>query len=290
MNRLCIFAHYDRDNLIDEYVMYYLENLKSVSNHLLFVTTSQIDTDAIARLKTICSDVIVRNNRGYDFVSWQTGLARLSNLGNFDELLICNDSVYGPFYPLQGIVDSMTNNDCDFWGMTQSYAIAYHLQSYFLAFKRKVFQSKVFTDFWDSVQVENNKRDIIKKYEVGLTQTLLSAGFKSATYAPFLLSNTKMLTIMARAALRKPARAINKIFMVLRKKDKITFKGVNASILSWKELIVNCRMPFLKIELLRDNPIRVNTSGCENIIKKYTNYDITLIRNHLERMKRKPAS
>lgn len=28
MNNIAIFAHYDKDNLIDDYVVYYLEQLK----------------------------------------------------------------------------------------------------------------------------------------------------------------------------------------------------------------------------------------------------------------------
>ena len=34
MKRLCIFAHYDKDNLIDDYVIYYLRELKKSFNKI----------------------------------------------------------------------------------------------------------------------------------------------------------------------------------------------------------------------------------------------------------------
>jgi lipopolysaccharide biosynthesis protein len=37
-------------------------------------------------------------------------------------------------FPLDGIFDSTTVRDCDFWGITESTKIAPHLQSYFLVF------------------------------------------------------------------------------------------------------------------------------------------------------------
>ena len=40
MKRLCIFAHYDKDNLIDDYVIYYLRELKKSFNKIIFVSDS----------------------------------------------------------------------------------------------------------------------------------------------------------------------------------------------------------------------------------------------------------
>jgi lipopolysaccharide biosynthesis protein len=285
MNRICIFAHYDRDNTIDDYVIYYLESLKTVASKLIFVTTSKIDPNDL-RLKALCDEVIVRDNTGYDFVSWKKGLDGISDLSDFDELIICNDSVYGPLYPLNPIFEKMTSHDCDFWGMTQSNDIAFHLQSYFLVFKKKVIYSKPFMDFWKTMQIEKDKKEIIRKYEVGLTQTLVSAGFRSCAYASLSLFSPKMVDVMLRAALKKPVRAINKIYKILRKKSTQNVISFNPSILAWKELIADCKMPFIKVELLRDNPTGISTKGYEDIIRKHCNYDIKLIRNHLERIRK----
>lgn len=38
MKRLSVFAHYDKDNIIDEHVIYYLKALKEIYNTIIFVS------------------------------------------------------------------------------------------------------------------------------------------------------------------------------------------------------------------------------------------------------------
>jgi rhamnosyltransferase len=78
----------------------------------------------------------------------------------------------------------MSADPCDFWGMTDNTEIAWHLQSYFLVFKRPVIDSKDFAEFWKSIVPEQPKNQIIHKYEVGLTRYLTELGFKPAAFAP----------------------------------------------------------------------------------------------------------
>lgn len=45
--------------------------------------------------------------------------------------------------------------------------------------------------------------------------------------------------------------------------------------------------PFLKIQLLRDNPMRVpDLDDWESVVGEVSSYDLDLIRNHLSRVKR----
>ncbi len=53
----------------------------------------------------------------------------------------------------------------------------------------------------------------------------------------------------------------------------------------WKELITKHRMPFLKVELLRDNPAGIDISGWEEVVKSCSNYNVDLIKRHLARVK-----
>ena len=51
---------------------------------------------------------------------------------------------------------AVKNIKCDFWGITDSSEINYHLQSYFLVFKKNVIQSNTFKIFWDGVKILND--------------------------------------------------------------------------------------------------------------------------------------
>ena len=74
MKRLAVFAHYDRDNLLDDYVFRYLAGLKCVVDSIVFVSASRLSDASVGRLKTLCDTVMLRENVGYDFGSWQAGL------------------------------------------------------------------------------------------------------------------------------------------------------------------------------------------------------------------------
>src|SRR5438045_8800342 len=88
----------------------------------------------------------------------------------YKEVLMANDSVFGPLYDLGPIISTM-NKRFDIWGMTDSYEINYHLQSYFLYFNEPAIKSETWLDFWQRMDFTGlSNWDIIVKYEIGLSQ------------------------------------------------------------------------------------------------------------------------
>ena len=99
--RLCVFAHFNPQFRVAEYVFYYLQRLHDdVNADIIFSSTSAIPTADRARLEALCLYIVIRKNQGYDFGSWQDGLHALSHeqLLEYDEIIIANDSCYGPLY------------------------------------------------------------------------------------------------------------------------------------------------------------------------------------------------
>jgi lipopolysaccharide biosynthesis protein len=45
-------------------------------------------------------------------------------------------------------------------------------------------------------------------------------------------------------------------------------------------------MPFVKVELLRDNPMNMGIADYDTFIKSLSDYDTGYIKKHLERMRR----
>lgn len=205
MNNIAIFAHYDKDNIIDDYVIYYLNELKKICEKIIFVSDCNLPDIELAKLNKIADFSFAKKHGEYDFGSYKRGynIAKENNLLlNADNLVFANDSCYGPFQPLDKIFAEMDRQDIDFWGLT-SYENRYfktfipckesnnrHVQSYFVVLKNNVFTSEVFDKFINSVKQEKSKEDIILKYEIGLTNTLCKAGFKYNAY-----TNTPILNI-----------------------------------------------------------------------------------------------
>jgi rhamnosyltransferase len=276
MKRAVIFAHYDRDNLLDDYVLYYLKQLGPVSEHLVFVTTSCISKEIISKLNEICTQVVVRKNVGHDFMSYKLGLTYI-NVHEYDEVVLCNDSVYGSVFPLVNVFDAMAQEECSFWGVTQSFELSYHLQSYFLVFRKDVIASSSFLKFWDSVTDSKSKTQIINDNEVGLTRMLIEAGFKPKSLIEYEPSWRAFLSEYT---------FFSHLILVLRILLKGGWRKCNVTHVFWKSILLNNKMPFIKIDLLRDNYLNLsNIRQYKDVVQQIGDgYPIELIEKHLVRM------
>ena len=227
MQDICLFAHFDKDDKVDDYVLRYLAALRDLNFTIVFISTSRLADVEIERLRGTCSDVILRENAGLDFGSWAAGIAKHgSSFGG--RLLLANDSVYGPIGDFKSAIARLTSEPADFYGMVESMEIAPHLQSWFLLFEPAVVRHGVFKQFMEQSFPARTKGQIIRRGEVGLSRRLVAAGFryralcKSQTFGPL------------------PDR-----------------HAMNPMLLFWREILFECGIPFLKIELLRDNPLGV---------------------------------
>lgn len=258
MKRAVVFAHYDKQNLIDDYVVYYLKALKEIASDVIFVSCCDVENPE--KLDGIASHIIAEPHNEYDFGSYKRGfLYLLPRLDEFDELIFANDSCFGPFHPLAEIFDEMDAKDCDFWGITKNH-FGYrksvkrfivrrpHVQSYFLVFKKNILQSGILNDFMKTVKHEDDKRQVVSKYEIGLSELLVENGFK--------------YDVLVNAYGR-----IN-----------------NITILKWRQIILKYRMPFMKCSLPRlVNKSSTTVEGYQDIIAQVSDYPVNLIENNVKR-------
>jgi len=192
--RLAVFASFFADGTIPSYVIYYLKELKKVCDGIVFVTDNPIFTTEIDKIKDLVIYAQCERHKEYDFGSYKRGYMWLSEHGildKCDELLLCNDSCYGPLHPFKEVFNTMSKKDCDFWGLLSSTEIQYHLQSYFLNFKRDVFNSNVFFRFMQSIQQQDGVAQVVKQYETKMTKILNDAGFKSCAFIECLECENK---------------------------------------------------------------------------------------------------
>jgi lipopolysaccharide biosynthesis protein len=176
--KICFFSHYSNTSEINQSVLHYLQCLKDCGFYIAFCTTSKSHSDnTLENLKSICSLVIKRENLGLDFGSWASchqflKVSAPNYLNVCDGLLFANDSVLGPFFPLQPIFQRMDEERCDFWSLTENYFPTSHLQSYFLFFKPKTLKTAAFQQFLERIKLYHDKKKIIFEYELGLTKLL----------------------------------------------------------------------------------------------------------------------
>ena len=118
IKRLAIFVVYDKDGVIDDYILFYLKELCQNVTHLIVVCNGKLTDEGREKLERFTDSVYVRPNIGFDcgaikavlfdFFGW-------NRVYEYDELLIANDNVYGPLYSFKKVFAEMDEIDVDFW-------------------------------------------------------------------------------------------------------------------------------------------------------------------------------
>ena len=185
IRRIAVFASYSGDGRIADYVVYYLQELRKVVDVIAFVADNTIYLEELQKIEKIVAYVSCTHHGAYDFGSYKKGFVWLEEqrlLNNTEELVFCNDSCYGPVFPLGDAFKKMENVKCDFWGLLDSCEDAHHILSFFLVFRNSAFASPVFCNFVHSFKQQKSFWNYVNKYEKGFTSILEEAGFTSATY------------------------------------------------------------------------------------------------------------
>lgn len=202
--RLAIFVHYDTMNRVGAADMHLIRSLASVTSRLVVVSNSNLDEDDVRRVRLYSGEVLIRPNEGLDFAAWRDAIRHLGweYLWSFDELLLINNSCFGPVSSFHDMFAAMEADPADFWGISSfpespcsdrpeaaalpGRDIPFHLQSYFMLFRRRVVKSSAFYNFWRGVENKESLVDVVASYEVQMTRKLLQAGFTTATWVPGL--------------------------------------------------------------------------------------------------------
>lgn len=269
-NSLCLFASFDQDSLVDEYVVYYLSELKKqLGVDIVFVTTSAtLAPSEIQKLRPYCRTIIHRKNISIDFGSWKVGLDETPDWQQYERVVIANDSVYGPLANLNSVVELLDESKPMIAGITESLQYTRHLQSYFLVLNSKAMHSEFFKSFWEKFSFTNSKKLIIQDGEIGFSSRALEAGIELRALFPYELLLQKGVASEANTYLPKYLK-----------------KGfLNPTHHLWKALLRESASPFIKIELLKKNPSKLpDLAQLLPELRSTKAYSSNLIESHLRR-------
>ena len=213
---VAILCHYDRDGALRSDTLRYLRELHAAGFWIVVVSNgTPMGPDGVAALRDVAGALLTRRNIGVDFSAWRMAMRRLSlPRPETRRILLINDSVYGPLAPLAPLLVRMSG--ADLWGMTDSAQRDWHLQSYFLLAGPRLIHAPVWRRFWRGVVPLPFRRWTVGRYEIGLSRKVVAAGLTARALFPY----------------RKPG---------------------NPTLNDWRALL-DSGFPFVKRELLRDNP------------------------------------
>lgn len=187
--RYAVFAGYNENGIIKDYVITYLKGLDEVTDGIVYIADSPLNDGELNKLKDI-NILYTKHSRHeeYDWGSYKRGYNWLKEnkyLEKADELIFANDSCYAPLTSFKPMFKTMDNKkELSFWGNTISTFSNKHIQSYFIVFRKNVINSQTFNNFINSITKQEKHIDYIYKYEISLTPILRSNSFYYSSYTP----------------------------------------------------------------------------------------------------------
>jgi lipopolysaccharide biosynthesis protein len=278
-----VYVHFDRHGIVHGYVLEHLRALVAAGFRITFVSNApKFSRESIAGIAGFCRQILWRHNAGYDFGAYKDGIRAVGDLDQIDRLLLMNDSVYGPFFPLTKILAAVDPLQTDFWGITDSWEHAYHVQSYFMLFLQGALQSAEFGKFWRRFPYVNKKEWIIERGEIGLSQLLVQHKLRASVLAPYWQVAEVVLNKIDRVDTAAFAPA-HKEFLERISNNIVRGTPMNQSHFFWETIVVDFGCPFLKRDVIKLNPAGIPyTWRWPEMISEHSDYDLSLIRRHLQ--------
>ena len=272
-SRWVVFAAFDADGRAAPHAVAQLAEYRSLGFETLVVDTSPtLSAQREADWRSSATDWLQRPNVGYDFVSYRTGLETLVERKSVEidrlALILANDSCFGPFIPLRGVLEGFDALPLDrprLFGITENHEIRRHLQSYWLYMRPDV--TPLVFAFLRAMPVPNDRAEAIAFGELALSDHLLAHGCELHAH----LAARDVLERFARFRGYLPSLAEFGVRRLMnrpkysRRADTACLKHllgradallVNPTLDFGVNLLRAGCSPFVKKELLRDNPHR----------------------------------
>ena len=184
MKRICLFAGYDNKNIIHDYVVYYIKELSTVAD-VYYMADNEISKHEKAKITPYVKEAYGFNHKKYDFGSWQELIKIIGweKISEYDELILANDSVFGPLYPIKELFEKIEKDtEWEVCGITEEcyieknndkYSINNFIQSYFVIIKKNIFMQEYIKQFFHDYTLYTSKADVVLNGEKKLSKILI---------------------------------------------------------------------------------------------------------------------
>lgn len=182
---LAIVSVYDRDGIIDAYLIFYLASLVAIADRLVVAVNGALTETGKEKLATVADEIYRRPNTGFDFGAYKDVIEnylRAEELKHYNKVILCNDTCYGPFVPFENIFAQMRKRDVEFWSINYiEDPLLPHFQSYFMVFGGSAIG--LLMDFLEN-DVDSGTVNPIQAcgYEHGLSEIILSSKIRTDYY------------------------------------------------------------------------------------------------------------
>lgn len=186
-----IFSFYDKEGVVGRYIDILLDNLIPNLDLLVVVVNGVINKEGIEIFRKYTNKILIRENTGYDAGAYKDAIINyigVKEVGLYDQVILCNDTFYGPFRPFKEIFKEMDQRNIDFWGFNYvKNNVANHIQSYFMVINASIIKKGDLFEFF--VQWIDDKvteiDEVYAFFEIGIFEYFISKGYSFSAYAQY---------------------------------------------------------------------------------------------------------
>ena len=205
MKRLGIFVFYNEQGIVRTYVEHLLKSIHEILDELVIVANGTVRKEEKIKLDKYADRFFQRGNIGYDGGAYKDAFQKFlrgENMEQWDEILLMNDTFYGPFFTWDEIFGVMEGRSCDFWGLSshpggktgllKDETVSAHVQSYFIVLKKNVFLHPAFLVFWEEMQYPGSFKEAVRNFEIRFSEYFVNLGFRFESWIEVQKSHLKM--------------------------------------------------------------------------------------------------
>jgi lipopolysaccharide biosynthesis protein len=187
--RLVVYVVWDRRGGVEDYVAFALAGLREHAARVLVVVNGSLSEDGRRKLEPVSDEILVRDNVGFDIWAHKDALDHVGEgISEFDEVLLTNDTWFGPVQPYGPVFARMDAREVHFWGMTDHVrevpnpftgkgVLPYHLQSFWIAVRREMFLSEAWAQYWRDLPQMPGYFDAVLQHETVFTEQFAIHGY-----------------------------------------------------------------------------------------------------------------
>jgi len=188
--RLGIFVFFDYDGIADCYLEFLLDKLSKICQQINIVVNGEIQQSSLNRLYRYADRIYIRENIGFDAGAYKDFFLKVIpkyEWESYDEIVLMNDTFFGPIIPLEHIWSRFEAETIDFWGITRHPKGEYgsgeelysHIQAYFMVIGKRIIESPSFLEFWENIPYPQNYQSAVIEFEIQFTNFFEKYGFNS---------------------------------------------------------------------------------------------------------------
>lgn len=239
MKRLCIYLTYDKQKMVDAYIGYMLRELRTCADYLAVVCNELEIARGKEILEEYADDVFYRENTGADAGGFKDAMCRFIGWDKvlcYDELVLVNDSIFGPFRPMVEIFEEMDKKQADFWGLSKHAeyndegvaGYPEHIQSFFLVVRTQMLHHEAFRRYWENMPYFKDLSEVVIKHETRFTAYFAEQGFSFECLADMKPNDSKSVSNNFIQYLMLPYEIIKKRNFPFLKKKALSFYDTNS--------------------------------------------------------------